>query len=382
MDTKKMLRALMFTPGVNGHWGIPVLLEGKPGTAKSSIIEQLGKDSNLHTEVVIASVRSPEDFIGLPVPDNGKVSYMPTSWAYRINEKGSGIAFLDELSCAAPAVQAALLRVVLDRAVGDLQLPKRVRIIAAQNSVEEAAGGHDLSLPLANRFLHWNWEAPTVDAWSNYILGDVDGHSESSFDPAAEERRVMETWPLEFAKAKGLITSFLRKMPDLLHKQPNQGSPDSSKAWPSRRTWEMAIRVLAGGRVHGLSDAETETLVSGCVGNAAAAQLAQFATDNDFPNPELILDGKVTWKIDSRLDRTIACLNSCAALVAPEQAVSRKPRVATLWKILTEIAKTKPDITVSSMQVLMKANLHETKECKAYMVVMKPITDLGASFIK
>jgi len=54
------------------------------------------------------------------------VRFAPPSWALRLAEAGHGLLFLDELSTAPPAVQAALLRVVLERAVGDLMLPDAV----------------------------------------------------------------------------------------------------------------------------------------------------------------------------------------------------------------------------------------------------------------
>ena len=68
------------------------------------------------------------------------------------------LLFLDELSTAPPAVQAALLRVVLERIVGDLTLPTDVAVVAAANPPEQAADGWDLSAPLANRLCHLNWD--------------------------------------------------------------------------------------------------------------------------------------------------------------------------------------------------------------------------------
>ena len=51
----------------------------------------------------------------------------------------------------APAVRAALLRVVLERVVGDLELPNRAAIVAAANPPEQAAGGWDLSATISRR---------------------------------------------------------------------------------------------------------------------------------------------------------------------------------------------------------------------------------------
>ena len=81
----------------------------------------------------------------------------PPDWAVRLARTGRGLLFFDELSSAPPAVQAALLRVVLERRVGSLQLPEHVRIVAAANPPASAADGWHLSPPLANRFVHLHW---------------------------------------------------------------------------------------------------------------------------------------------------------------------------------------------------------------------------------
>jgi integrase len=43
---------------------------------------------------------------------------------------------------------------VLERVVGDLELPDAVSVVAAANPPEMSAGGWDPSPPLANRFCH------------------------------------------------------------------------------------------------------------------------------------------------------------------------------------------------------------------------------------
>ena len=121
---------------------------------------------------MIASIREPSDFAGLPIIDRGdgsrapSVVFAPPSWATALADAGRGLAFFDEISTAPPAVQAAMLRVVLERTVGDLTLPDDVSIVAAANPPDQAADGWDLSPPLANRFCHLDWpvDARTVAA--------------------------------------------------------------------------------------------------------------------------------------------------------------------------------------------------------------------------
>ena len=100
--------------------GVPVILWGSPGTGKTSVVKALASSWQLPCEVVIASIHDPTDFSGLPIVTRGSVSLAPPAWARRLADLGSGILFLDELTTVPPAVQAALLRVVLERTVGDL----------------------------------------------------------------------------------------------------------------------------------------------------------------------------------------------------------------------------------------------------------------------
>ena len=160
MDAPTVAEAL----AVSVQAGIPVLLWGSPGTGKTSVVRALGESLGWPTEVVIGSIREPADFAGLPVVIDGSVQMAPPLWAKRLASAGHGLLFLDELTTAPPAVQAAMLRVVLERVVGDLSLPEGVRVVAAANPPEEASDGWQLSPPLANRLVHLDWpvEASSV----------------------------------------------------------------------------------------------------------------------------------------------------------------------------------------------------------------------------
>jgi MoxR-like ATPase len=139
--------------------GTPVILWGPPGTGKTASVRAVARSLGLPCEVVIASIHEPTDFSGLPIVDGGDVRLAPPAWARRLSECETGLLFLDELTTAPPAVQAALLRVVLERTVGDLRLGDGVAVVAAANPPGQAADGWDLSAPLANRFCHLDWVA-------------------------------------------------------------------------------------------------------------------------------------------------------------------------------------------------------------------------------
>lgn len=361
MDKKKMIKAMLFTPWLKGKWGAPINLEGPPGTAKTGMVETIAAECGLHAETILASVRRPEDFGGVPYPSSERPGYfdrLADMWVARVNQAGRAVAFFDEGNTADQDVMKALLRVLLDRVSGDKELAPTVRIMWAQNRTEEAVDGHDLPAPLANRLLHMTWDGPSFDEWSEWLLsGGADAHPARQFDPAKEEQRVLAAWDEPFARAKGLVTGFIHRMPGELHQQPPVGDPRASKAWASRRTWEMATRTLAGAEAHALSEEETGTLLAGCVGEAAAIKFLTYVTEVDLPNIPDFLDGKITWKPDARLDRTMAVLSSCAAYVMPTTIERRKERVEKLWEVLLENSKVAADVVLPSMRTLLNGGL-------------------------
>src|SRR5260370_24356120 len=133
---------------------VPVLLWGAPGTGKTPGIRAMADAMGRPCETVIASIREPSDFAGLPVVTGDTVRFAPPSWAARLAAAGTGLLFLDELTTAPPAVQAALLRVVLERTVGDLALPGDVAGGAPADPPEQGPGGWGLSAPPATRPWH------------------------------------------------------------------------------------------------------------------------------------------------------------------------------------------------------------------------------------
>lgn len=129
---------------------IPTLLWGGPGIGKTAAIAAAAHERGAHLETVIASIREPSDFGGLPIVTNDGPTpgaYLaPPRWARDIVDRDQPTwVFLDELSTAAPATQAALLRVVCESVVGELALPDTTRFVAAANPTSTAAGGWDLT---------------------------------------------------------------------------------------------------------------------------------------------------------------------------------------------------------------------------------------------
>lgn len=312
---------------------LPVLLWGQPGIGKSSTLTELARGLALPLETVIASVHEPSDFSGLPVlgsdPANEGVAMAPPDWAVRLRHSGDGLLFLDELSSAPPAVQAALLRVVLERRVGSLALPDGVRIVAAANPPGSAADGWQLAPPLANRFVHLDWV----------------------HDPAVVVRGLGGTWPrvplprldpdrLEHAvdRARGAICGFLTVRPDYTHRMPTSAASRSG-AWPSPRTWEMALRLLAFGYA---TDAAAEAIalaVRGAVGDGAGMEILAFLERHDLPDPEAVLDDPHGIELPERGDLVHAVLSAVVDAIGRD---TTEARWRAGWVLIERLVRSVP----------------------------------------
>jgi hypothetical protein len=306
---------------------LPVLLWGEPGIGKSATLQQLAAGLGTPLETVIASVHEPSDFSGLPIigddPARDGVPMAPPDWAVRLTRAGSGILFFDELSSAPPAVQAALLRVVLERRVGSLALPERVRIVAAANPAASAADGWHLSPPLANRFVHLHW----------------------THDPRVVARGLAGTWPeievplvdrakvnTALAKARGTVAGFLTARPGLAHHLPADAE-SRGNAWPSPRTWEMVLRLVTFHFATGASREALAAAVIGAVGNGAGLEFVTYSEELDLPDPERVLADPKAFALPKRGDRQLAFLT---AIVAAIQARITHQRWDAGWVVLAK----------------------------------------------
>jgi len=357
MSDTSILKAAFFTPGPRGIWGLPLRIVGKPGTAKTDLVTQSAAEVGLPTKVVIASLRDPTDFLGFPVvKGDGSVRYAPPDWALEVSQLGRAVVFFDEINTCSPATQAALLRVVLDRVVGEFALPPTIRIVAAQNGVDDAAGGYDLAAPLANRFgTLSDWAGPDADAWTTWLVGSGSFGVETIRSAEQLEDSVALRWPEAYSFATGVVSAFIRSRPTLLHSQPASNSPQASLSWPSHRTWAMATRALAASKIHQLTEDETDRYAGSFVGPSAMSELRTFIAHVDLPDPALLLDCKIRWKHDKdRLDRTVAVLSACANLVLPKTAQRRSERAIVLWNILTEVAKKSADVAWPTVRQLCR----------------------------
>ena len=238
----------------------PVMLWGPPGVGKSDMIRQTGERHAAPVIDIRLSQMEPSDLRGIPFRNGEFVEWAAPAILPNAERHGDeGILFLDEITSAPPSVSAAAYQLILDRRLGEYQVPKGWAIFAAGNRQGDRGVTYTMPAPLANRFSHF----------------DVDTH--------------LDDW-VAWAYAHDLderVIGFLRFRPELLFDFDPAHNP---VAFPSPRSWEFAHRSLQkfGDHAELLQGA-----LQACVGPAAGIELTAFVNSLDkMPDLDDIIAGK------------------------------------------------------------------------------------------
>ena len=229
---------------------------GDPGIGKSDILRAVAAGLKIDLVDARLSIYDPTDLKGFPVvKGTGKSQAMHFVPPAILPTKGKGILFLDELPSAPPSVQAAAYQLILDKRLGEYELPAGWSIVAAGNHARNGGVHYTLPPALANRFVH----------------------IEMSCDPGD-----WDAW----AAANGItdITrAFIRFRPALIH---DMEARKTGTAFPTPRSWAFADDIV---RLHFGTSEEFE-LLKGTVGEGAAVEYLAFAkTARDLPSANEIL---------------------------------------------------------------------------------------------
>jgi AAA domain (dynein-related subfamily) len=241
----------------------PVMLWGPPGVGKSQMVLQVAERHAATVVDIRLSQMEPSDLRGIPFRQESakgtRVEWAPPAMLPDVERDGEcGILFLDEITSAPPSVSAAAYQLILDRRLGEYQVPAGWAIFAAGNRQGDRGVTYSMPAPLANRFSHFS----------------VDTH--------------LDDW-VTWAYAHGIderVIAFLRFRPELLFDFDPAHNP---VAFPSPRSWEFAHRALKKFAVL------PHLLLGGlqaCVGSAAGIELHAFIQSlGQLPDLDAIVRG-------------------------------------------------------------------------------------------
>ncbi len=246
--------------GTTEGYHTPVMLWGPPGVGKSQIVIQVGSGLGIPVIDVRLSQMEPSDLRGIPFKQNDKVEWAVPAMLPDADSHGPvGILFLDEINAAAPSVSAAAYQLILDRRLGNYQVPPGWAIFAAGNRQGDRGVTYAMPAPLANRFSHYEVDL-NLDDWVAW-----------AFANGIDER----------------IIGFLRFRPELLFDYDPAHNP---VAFPSPRSWEFAHRALQ--KFNDYPDLVAGSLQA-CVGQAAAIECHAFIRSLDqMPDLDRIVAGE------------------------------------------------------------------------------------------
>jgi hypothetical protein len=246
--------------GTSARNRTPVMLWGPPGIGKSQLVRAVADRHGVPLIDVRLSQMDPTDLRGIPFRrDDHDIWSVPALLPDCERHGARGILFLDEITAAPPAVTAAAYQLILDRRLGEYQVPEGWAIFAAGNRYGDRGVTYVMPAPLANRFGHYEIEV-NLDDWVAWA------HS-ARIDPR--------------------VIAFLRFRPDLLFEFDAARNP---VAFPSPRSWEYAHRALAK-----FSDAPDLLLpaLQACVGPAAGIEIKAFVNHmHELPDLDAIVAGK------------------------------------------------------------------------------------------
>jgi hypothetical protein len=300
----------------------PVCLWGSPGVGKSQIIQQTASSEGLVCQDVRAVLLDPVDIRGLPhVNGDGRAHWATPEFLPR---DGNGVLFLDELNRAPQLVQNALFQLVLDRKVGEYQLPEGWRVVAACNRESDGGGVMRMSSALSNRFLHLSVE-PDLNDWCKWAAA---------------------------AGIEPVLIAFLRYRPELLNQFDR-----NAKAFPTPRSW-----AFVSGITKQKPSAEIElALVSGSVGQGAAIEYMAFVKlYRTLPSIDAILLNPSTSPVPDQV----------ATLYAVSAALGRRADEQNLGRVIQYLDRLPEEYNVAAIKDATARNekLAHTPEFTAWAV--------------
>jgi midasin (ATPase involved in ribosome maturation) len=236
---------------------VPTFLWGAPGIGKSSIVKQIAKSRGIGFIDLRLALMDPTDLKGIPFYDRESHTALWAPPAF-LPKEGEGILFLDELNSAAPSVQASAYQLILDRRVGEYELPSGWAIVAAGNREGDRGVTYRMPTPLANRFVHFEMSVDVQD-WRHWAyMSGIDA-------------RVIAY--ISF-KSEHLFTFDARS---------------DAKSFATPRSWEFVDSILR-------SNIRKELIldtIGGAVGKDVAVSFLSFCKVMDrLPNIEDILNAK------------------------------------------------------------------------------------------
>ena len=217
---------------------------GAPGVGKSQLIRQIGKKHGYKVIDVRLAQMSEVEIGGLIYPNESRTKTVWLSPEILPDVERDGektILLLDEITSCTKRVQVAAYQLILDRRVGQYQLPEGCFVVALGNREDDEGVYIQLAAPLADRF-EIHYIEPDFNSWLN-----------------------------DYAIPYGVqsyVVNYLRFKPTALH---NQIPGEEAMVFATPRSWDRVSEILKYD-----SDVNNPVIANKIIGNIGLKEGAQF----------------------------------------------------------------------------------------------------------
>ena len=217
---------------------------GAPGVGKSEIIRQIGKKYGYKVIDIRLAQMSEVEIGGLIYPNESRTKTVWLAPEILPDEERDGkntILLLDEITSCTKRVQVAAYQLILDRRIGQYQLPEGTFVVALGNREDDDGVYIRLAGPLADRF-EIHFIEPNFEDWKN-----------------------------DYALKHGVhpyVVNYLTFKPSALH---NQKAQEGNMVFATPRSWVRVSDIL-----YFDSDVTNPVIRHKIIGNIGETEGAQF----------------------------------------------------------------------------------------------------------
>ena len=251
----------------------PVLVRGRHGIGKSTIVYQKAKELGLPVVERRASQMTEGDLLGLPKVNNNVTQWLAPEWLHTACENPV-VLFLDEVDRATLEVRQGIFELCDSRKIAGHSLHPDTLIFACVNGGQHGAEYqvNEFDPAELDRYTVFDVE-PTVEDWLDWAKGNV----------------AQEIW------------DFINQNHNHLE---HNDDYEPNKVYPSRRSWERLSTTLSGmsDQIEGTS--ATYHIACSFIGFEGAVAFKDFLDkyDRQVTIEDLLDDGKFDkikgWKIN------------------------------------------------------------------------------------
>lgn len=340
-----------------GQSGTVAASEGPPGSAKTASHEALAIATKRRFQSYRLDELIPEDIGGYPVRDElefgGKkfpvMRRLPDERLLRCLLEPS-VVLIDELTNVGGAMQAAALQLINDgigkylaQLAGDPSLYSKDRtwIFAAFNPIEQAASGNPLTPPLVNRMWIGKWQTD-FETWHA-------GMERGLKFEAPSVPILPENWRDTLPHYGRVVSQFLRVRNELREAIPDDPMA-MTKPYPTIRSWANVARALAAADSVSAGEEVIAEICTGLVGEGAGLELAQWMSQKDVPDPEVILANPAGLVLPRAASMPVVILGAVVNAVRTNKTPDRWERAIDVLEVAYPQA---PEFAVSYLGVLL-----------------------------